>query len=157
MITFIEWLKRQENLNEINTRYSVEVNFRTRIKEILESYAKITLGYVSAALKNANYHVKQVFDDGLIRIMVSMRNWDDGTWVVVASWNPHHNCFIITTGFYNRMNKSISVKKEEGQKCSAENASEITNQIKNILHHLKDKKDKHIEKLKKVPLKTGPK
>lgn len=158
MDNFIGWLKNQEAaINESNTRYSVEVNYRTRIKEALEAYARITLGYVSAALKHAEFHVKQVFDDGLLRILVSIRNWDDGGWVAVLSWNPHHNCFFITTGFYNKLTKSVSVKKDEGKKCEADNAAELTNQVKNVMHSLKGTKDRYVEKLKKVPLKRGPK
>jgi hypothetical protein len=157
MQTFIEWLRNLEPLNEENTRYSVEVNFRTKVGEVLEHYARITLGYVSAALKHSDYHVKQVFDDGLIRILVSSRNWDDGTWVVVVSWNPHHKRFFITKGFYNKLSKGVSYTKGSEQPCDSDNASEITGAVKNLLHHLKDQKDRHIEKLKKVPLKRGPK
>ena len=160
MDNFIGWLKKKEQgplTEDSSTRYSVEVNYRTRIKEALEAYARITLGYVSAALKHADYHVKQVFDDGLLRILVSTRNWDDGEWVAVVSWNPHHSMFLITTGFYNKLTKSVSVKKDSAKKIEAENAAEITNHVKNMMHHLKGLKDRHIEKLKKVPLKRGPK
>jgi hypothetical protein len=159
METFIGWLRKQldEELNEANTRYSVEVNYRTRIHEVLENYARIALGYVSAALKQSNLHVKQIFNDGLVRILVSSRNWDDGEWVVVVSWNPHHNAFFMTPGFYDKMNKHVTYKKDGSKKCKSENASEITNEIKNMLHNLKPLKDRHLEKLKKVPLKRGPK
>jgi hypothetical protein len=159
MSTFIGWLIEQsdETLDEANTRYSVEINYRTKIKEILENYAKITLGFVSAALKQANLHAKQIFDDGLVRIIVSSRNWDDGEWVVVVSWNPHHNCFIITTGFYNKMTRDISIKRGGGKKCGAENAAEIASEVKTLMHTLKGLKDRHVQKLKGVPLKRGPK
>ena len=67
MKTFIKWLiSKEENFLESNTRYSVEVNFRTRVDEILENYAKISLGYVSAALKKKDYHVRQVFNENPI-------------------------------------------------------------------------------------------
>ena len=61
MITHHEYL--QENLTEAveTSRYAVEVNYRTTSKEALEGYAKICLGYVSAALKNHGYHTKHVF------------------------------------------------------------------------------------------------
>lgn len=158
METFIGWLKTQDSsVNEANTRYSVEVNFRTRVEEVLEHYARITLGYVSAALKNFEYHVKQVFDDGVIRILVSTRNWDDGEWVVVVSWNPHHKCFFITKGFYNKLAKNVSYKQGSEVRTDSDNAAKITADVRNIMHELKGKKDRHIEKLKKVPLKTGPK
>lgn len=159
MQTFIQWMAaKAEPVNESNTRYSVEVNFRTKIKEILENYAKVSLGYVSAALKASDFHIKQVFDDGLIRVLVSSRNWDDGEWVVVVSWNPHHNSFFITKGFYNKMTKNVSIPKAHtSDKMKADNAAQITAEIRNMMHDLKDKKDRHIQKLKKVPLKRGPK
>lgn len=159
MESFVSWLKNksEDSVNESNTRYSIEVNFRTNTKEVLEHHAKICLGYVSAALKHADFHVKQVFDDGVIRILVSSRNWDDGEWIVVVSWNPHHNCFFITKGFFNKLQKNVSYKKETPVRCDADNASDITQKVKNLMHQLKDQPDKHIEKLKKVPLKTGPK
>lgn len=157
MHTFIGWLKSltEENLNEADTRYSVEVNFRTRTKEILHNAAKITLGYASAALKKADFHVKQVFEEEPLRILVSKRNWDDGEWVCVASWNSHENCYVISKGFYNKDRKSVSV--QNSKKCEAENAAEIANAVKNMMHGLKDQPDRHVERLKKVPLKRGPK
>ena len=51
MKSFIGWLKIQDTLSEADTRYSVEVNFRTKIEEVMKNAAKITLGYASAALK----------------------------------------------------------------------------------------------------------
>jgi hypothetical protein len=160
MESFIGWLIRRAGeapLEESNTRYSVEINFRTKIKEVLEHYAKICLGYVSAALKHADYHVKQVFDDNVIRLLVSSRNWDDGEHVVVVSWNPHHQAFFITKGNYNKMHKNVTFPKGSSEKCDTDSANEIAQKVKNLMHHLKDVPDKHLEKLKKVPLKTGPK
>lgn len=140
---------------ESDTRYSVEVNFRTTVDEILKHAAKITLGYASAALKKADFHVKQVFEEEPYRILVSTRNWDDGEWVCVASWNPKESCYVISRGFYNKDRKTVSV--QDSKKCEAENASQITSEIKNLMHNLRDVPDRHIQKLKKVPLKTGPK
>lgn len=154
MQTFINWLKN-DNIVEADTRYSVEVNFRTRTDEVLKHAAKITLGYASAALKKMDFHVKQVFEQDPLRIIVSSRKWDDGEWVGVVSWNPDHKCYVISKGFYNKDRKSISV---QGSKhCDAENASEIVSQIKNLMHNLKDQPDRQVEKLKRVPLKRGPK
>jgi Zn-finger protein len=131
------------------------VNFRTKIDEVMKNAAKITLGYASAALKKAEFHVRQVFEEDPLRILVSNRNWDDGEWVCLVSWNPEHKCFVISKGFYNKDRKSVSV---QGSKhCNAENASEIANEVKNMMHSLKDKPDRHVEKLKKAPLKRGPK
>ena len=155
MQTFISWLKNQNTINEADTRYSVEVNFRTTSKEVLNQAAKITLGYASAALKKLNFHVKQVFEEEPFRILVSSRHWDDGEWVCVCSWNPHENCYVVSRGFYNKDRMSVSV--QHSKKCEAENAAQITQDVKNMMHNLKDVPDRHIKKLKKVPLKRGPK
>lgn len=154
MQTFVNWLK-QSVITESETRYSVEVNFRTKTDEVLKSAAKITLGYVSAALKKNNFHVKQRFEEEPYRIMVSSRNWDNGEWVSSVEWNQEHKCYIISKGFYNKERKTISIQSHK--KCDADNASEITNIIKNQMHELKDVPDRHMEKLKKIPLKRGPK
>ena len=87
--------------------------------------------------------------------MVSTRNWDDGEWISVASWNPHHNAYVISKGFYNKDRKSVSVK--ESKICNCENASELVGVIKNLMHELKDAPDRHIQKMKPVPMKRGPK
>lgn len=155
MQTFIGWLKNQSNLAETDSRYSVEVNFRTKTDEVLHNAAKITLGYASAALKKANFHVKQVFEQEPLRIMVSARNWDDGEWVILVSWHPEHKHYVVSKGFYNKDRKSVSV---QGSKTSdVENASDIANEVKNMMHNLKDVPDRHIEKLKPAKMKTGPK
>jgi len=154
METFVGWLKAKLNLLESDTRYSVEVNYRSTVKEVLNHAAKVSLGYASAALKKADFHVKQVFEEEPYRILVSNRNWDDGEWVCVASWNPHEACYVVSKGFYNKDRNTVSV--QESQKCNAESAAQITNEIRNTMHNLKDVPDRHIQKLKKVPLKRGP-
>jgi hypothetical protein len=154
MQTFFNWLKN-ETVSESDTRYSVEVNFRTRTEEVLKHAAKITLGYASAALKKSHFHVKQVFEEEPLRILISSRNWDDGEWVGVVSWNMEQKCYVISKGFYNKDRKSVSI--QSSKHCDAENASEIVTHVKNMMHDLKDKPDRHLEKLKKVPLKRGPK
>lgn len=154
MQTFINWLKNQ-NLTEADTRYSVEVNYRTKTDEVLKHAAKITLGYASAALKKADFHVKQVFEEDPLRILISTRHWDDGEWVGVVSWQPKKRCYIVSRGFYNKDRKSVSV--QHSKDCNAESAAEITKEVRNLMHSLKDKPDRHVEKLKKVPLKRGPK
>lgn len=155
MDTFVGWLKRKATLAESDTRYSVEVNYRSTVDEVLKSAAKITLGYASAALKKLDLHVKQVFEEEPYRILVSSRNWDDGEWVCLVSWNPKDACFVISKGFYNKDRKTVSV--QESKKCNAENAAQITSEVKNMMHSLKDVPDRHVQKLKKVPLKRGPK
>ena len=151
------FLKPVEKLDEAAnaTRYSIEVNFRTTPKEALEAFAKIALGFASAGMKQHDFHVKHVFTEKPLRILVSSRNWDDGEWVVLVSWNPEHNCFIVSKGFYNKDRKTVSIQKSE--KCAGESASEITKQVYNMMQDLKNKPDRHQEKLKPVPLKRGPK
>ena len=148
---------RSEPLNEANTggRYSVEVNFRTSLSEVNEAFAKICLGFVSAALKNASYHVKHVFEEKPVRILVSSRNWDDGEWVTCVSWNPKLNCFVLSKGFYNKDRKSVSI--QTNTRLPGTDAAAIAKEVQNVMHQLKDKKDRHKEKMKAVPLKRGPK
>lgn len=159
MYDFVGWLQNelkqplQESID--STRYSIEVNYRSKIKEILDSYSKITLGFVSAALKKSNFHIKHVFEKEPYRILVSSRNWDDGEWVGMISWNPEHQCFIISKGFFNKDRKTVSV--QSNNKCASQNAAEIVKDVINLMHDLKGQPDRHIEKLKKVPLKRGPK
>lgn len=164
MLDFREYVETSEDNNVLllinesaeATRYSIEVNYRTKSDEVLDAYGKIALGFVSAGIKQHNFHVKHVFTDNPVRILVGTRNFDDGEWVVVVSWNPTHKCFVISKGFYNKDRKTVSVQSSE--KCSGNNAFEITKQVYNILHDLKGKRDMHIEKLKPVSLlKRGPK
>ena len=138
-----------------STRYSVEVNFRTKAEEVLEAYAKIALGYVSAGIKQHNFHVKHVYAEKPVRILVSSRNWDDGEWIVVVTWNPEHKCFIIAKGFYNKDRRTVSIQHSE--KASGENAAELTKHVFNMMHDLKNKPDRHQPTLRPVSLKRGPK
>ena len=61
MITFKDWFKQIDPkfFAEDGTRYSIDTNFRTTVDDALESYAKISLGYVSAAMKKLNFHVRK--------------------------------------------------------------------------------------------------
>jgi hypothetical protein len=137
------------------SRYAVEVNYRTTTKEALEGFAKVALGYVSAALKNHNFHTKHVFTEKPLRLLVSTRNWDDGEWCGVVTWNHEHNCFVISKGFYNKERRSVSL--QSSQKCAGESAADIAKELHNLMHHVKGQPDRHMEKLKPVPLKRGPK
>lgn len=150
---FNEWYDLKEN----SSRYSVEVNYRTSIKDILDGFAKISLAYVSAGLKKFGYHVKRILDEKPMRVLVSSRNWDDGEWVAMVHFNPdvQGGCFIISRGFYNKDRKTISIQRSE--KCKYDNPSEIVKELRNLMHELKNKKDNHVEKLKPVKLKRGPK
>ncbi|RDJ35474.1 MAG: hypothetical protein DWQ19_11705 [Crenarchaeota archaeon] len=140
-----------------NSRYSVEVNYRSKIKEVLEAFAKICLGYVSAAMKQSGYHVKHVYDEKPLRILVSSRNWDDGEWVGIVYFHPDHDggCFIVSKGFYNKDEKSVSMQSRN--KCKGDSAAEIAADLRNLMHSLKGKPDRHVDKLKGIPLKRGPK
>lgn len=158
-MNFKQWCNIDENtsLSETvtNTRYSIETNFRSKIKDMLEGFAKIALGYVSAALKQSNYHVKHVYDESPIRILVSSRNWDDGEWVGVVHFNPEHECFMISKGFYNKDRKTVSIQAT--QKCPGDSAAAITKELRNMMFDLKGKPDRHKDKLKGIPMKRGPK
>lgn len=155
MTTYQEF--RQENLTEAieTSRYAIEVNYRTTAKEALEGFAKISLGYVSAALKNHGYHTKHVFTEKPLRLLVSSRNWDDGEWAGVVTWNPDHACFVISKGFYNKDRRSVSIQSTK--KCDGESAADVAKELHNQMHSLKDKPDRHVQKMKPVPLKRGPK
>lgn len=154
-----KWLEKAMPLIEATTasRYAVDVNFRSQIKEILEAYAKIALGFVSAGLKQNGYHVKHVFQESPLRILISTRNWDDGEWIGVVSFNPKHDggSFIISKGFFNKDRKTVSI--QSSKKCNGDSAAEITKEVRNLMHGLKNEKDRHLEKLKPLPLKRGPK
>lgn len=148
---------KQENLTEAveTSRYAIEVNYRTTATEALEGFAKLCLGYVSAALKNHGYHTKHVFTEKPLRLLVSSRNWDNGEWVGLISWNPDHKCFIISKGFYNKERRSASI--QSSKKCSGETAADVTKELHNMMHSLKNQPDLYAPKLKPTPLKRGPK
>ena len=157
MKNFKEWKDAEDSFIESVevSRYSIEVNYRTTSEEALEGFAKLCLGYISAALKKHGYHTKHVFTEKPLRLMVSSRNWDDGEWTGLVTWNPEHLCFIISKGFYNKTRSTVSVKKS--MKCVGKSAAEITKELHNMMHALKEEPDRHAEKLKPVGLKRGPK
>ena len=140
-----------------STRYSIEINFRSKIKEVLDAYAKIVLGYVSAALKQNGYHIKQVFEETPIRIVISSRNWDNGEWVGLVHWHPDHagGSFMISKGFFNKERKTASIQTTK--KADGDSPADIAKEMRNLMHDLKGKPDRHLPSLKPVPLKTGPK
>lgn len=157
MSDFYDWIDNRIRINEAVevSRYSVEINYRTKKSEALEGFAKICLGYVSAALKKYGYHTKHVFTEKPLRLLVSSRNWDDGEWVGLVSWNGDQECFVVSKGFYNKNKRTVNIQKSE--KCSNESAAEIAKDLNNLMNSLKDTPNKHTEKLKPVPLKRGPK
>jgi hypothetical protein len=152
MKSFNDW-KLEESVD--SSRYSISVNYRTDPNEVLDAYSKIALGFVSAAMKNYGFHTKHVYAEQPYRLIIATRNWDDGEWVAVVSWDFKNKCFVISRGFYNKNNKTVSVIKTES--CSGKTASEISKEAYNLLQDLKDKPDRYQDKLKPVNLKRGPK
>ncbi len=150
---FSEW----QLLKESNSRYSVGVDYNTNIKDVLNGFAKISLGYVSAGMKKSGYHVKIIFEKEPLRVIVSSRNWDDGEWVGMVSFNPNieGGCFVISKGYYNKDRRTVSVQKSE--KCKFDKPSEIVRELRDLMNSLKNKKDNHQEKINPVKLKRGPK
>ena len=154
--TLTEWRLTQVMLESVESqRYSVEVNYRTKANEVLEGYAKIVLGYVSAAVKQRGYHVKHVYTEKPIRILISSRNWDDGEWCCVITFNPEHKCFVLSKGFYSKQHVSVHV--QTSNRCANDSAADITKDVVNTMHSLKNVPDRYQEKLKAVPMKRGPK
>lgn len=150
---FNDWFLLKEN----SSRYSVEVNYKSSMKDVLSGFAKISLAYISAGLKQSGYHVKRILEQEPFRVIVSSRNWDDGEWVGMVHFNPNvqGGCFIISKGFYNKQNKTVRI--QSSQKCNHENSSDIVKELRNMMDELKNKKNNHVEKLKAVKLKRGPK
>jgi hypothetical protein len=152
---FSEWMSLEESVS--NSRYSVEVNYRTAPKEVMGGFAKIALGYVSASLKRNGYHVRQIFDENPVRIMVSSRNWDDGEWVGMISFKLEGSSghFLMSNGFYNKDRRTVSVQRT--QKCQEETPAAMAKELINMMYGLRGKEDRKREKLKPVNLKRGPK
>lgn len=138
-----------------SSRYAVEVNFRTTIDEVTHGFAKIALGYVSAALKKMGYHVKLVFSEKPLRVIVSSRNWDDGEWVGMISYNNALGCFVLTKGNYNRMKKTVSVVSSE-KITGTINSSMMAEKLKDEMEKIKIMPDKKNIDLR-IKMKRGPK
>lgn len=151
---FTSWVEKKIHESN-NSRYSVEVNYRTKSVEVMDGFAKIALGYVSASLKKNGYHVKQVFDEKPIRIIVSSRNWDNGEWVGMISYNSDKGYFIISNGFYNKDRNTVSIQRSK--KCSDDTASGMAKELINMMHRLINEPDRKVDKLNPIHLKRGPK
>jgi hypothetical protein len=122
-----------------NSRYSVEVNFDTTKDDCLISYAKIMLGYISAAMKKMNYHVKLVFSENPLRLIVASRNWDDGEWVGMISYNEGKDHFTISKGV-----------EETNILENPINAKILSHKLRDIMKNLEDKKDRFVPSFKKL-------
>lgn len=166
-MTFSDWLlflgiKKLENLvrefslNEAATRYSVEVNFRTNLAEITDHFVKLCLGYIMAALKKHDYHVKHVFTTKPYRILISTKQWDDGEWVGIVCYNESHKCFMFVPGVYSKSRQTASFDNGNGKKCIGTSASEITKEILSEMEELKKKPLRDGERLNPIHRKRGP-
>jgi hypothetical protein len=149
--------KKHSLLNEKveASRYAVEVDFKTTADEANFGFAKIALGYVSSCLKKMGYHVKLVFTEKPLRVIVSSRNWDDGEWVGVISYNSQYNTFVLSKGNFNKSDKTVSLKSSQYMQkpFSGKNLSE---KLKSVMDELK--KEKNVKKPEIViNLKRGPK
>ncbi len=143
--------KNNQNLNEgsQNSRYSVEVNFDTTKDDCLLSYAKIMLGYISAAMKKMNYHVKLVFSEKPLRLIVASRNWDDGEWVGMIAYNNEKDHFTMSKGFYNKLHKTVSVQDTECLENPI-NAKILSLKLRDMMKDLEGKKDRFVLDFKKL-------
>jgi hypothetical protein len=128
-----------------STRYSVEVNYNTDQKDFLKGYAKIALGYVSAALKKHNYHCRLVFSEEPYRIIVSARSWDDGEPVGMITYNADHNFFVFSKGHYNKLKKTVVLtdkSKIDGQVTPQKMTSKIKHSVDEMKHKVLSAPDK---------------
>ena len=142
-------------LNESANRYSVEVNYRTTGSEVKNEFAKLVLGYVSAALKERNYYVKKYFAEHPYRIIISSHSWLDGGWTLVVSYFPSDDCFVVSKGLYNKDRDTVTIQSSE--RCVGHSAAEVFRTVFNMMHHIKDQPPHHTGGLKGVKGKTGPK
>ncbi len=156
---FNEWLSEKDPkiayplLSESSARYSVEVNYRTTMQDMLNNAAKLVLGYVGAALKDCGFHVKSIYDKEPYRIIISTRNWDDGEWVGLVLWK--NNEFIIAKGHYNKDKKTVSLIGSH--KTNNNSAAEIAREMRNYMEKLKGEKPRGSSTLEPAPMKRGPK
>lgn len=142
-------------LTENAARYSIEVNYRTGFDEVVDGFAKLSLGYISAGLKNAGYHVKNLYIEKPFRIIISTRNWDDGEWVCVVLFDSVVNKFKISKGFYNKDRKTVAV--QSSYFLETKSASEIVRDVKSVMNTLEKLSPDGSSTLNPVPLKRGPK
>jgi hypothetical protein len=155
---FSEYVNKKHTLVQESvetSRYAIDVNYRTTMDDVSFGFAKIALGYVSAALKRMGYHIKMVFSEKPLRVIVSSRNWDDGEWVGMICYNAQLGCFILSKGHYNRMKKSVNVvssEKIDSKPSASEMAAKLKEKMASI-ENLPSKKNLEI----KVNLKRGPK
>lgn len=157
---FSEWLfagelGSLERLVETSDRYSVEVNYRTSLREVLDGYAKLVLGYIMAGMKNNGYHVKHVYSERPYRIMIAASNWEDGMWVSAVLFNNQINKFVLANGYWNKDRRTMSVQDQKV--LEGENAAEMVRKLCSHMCDLRKKDPRKINHLNPAPLKRGPK
>jgi hypothetical protein len=161
---FEDWLERKylgSDADKILTegmqtsRYSIEVNYRTKIQEVVDAFAKMTLGYISAGMKNCGYHCKVVYNNKPFRVLVSTRNWDDGEWVGCVVFDHKTGEFWIAEGSYNKDRKTVTIHSRK--KCPADSAAEVVRELRNVMEKLKREKPRGSNSLEPAELKRGPK
>jgi hypothetical protein len=89
------------------------------------------------------------------RILVSTKQWDDGEWVGIVSFNDEHDCFVFSDGVYNKMRGSCSVAKTA--RCSGTSAAEISREVVTKMVELKSRHPRDGYHLNPAPQKRGPK
>jgi hypothetical protein len=151
---FVNWLG-EKVLTENASRYSIEVNFRTSWGEAKDHFIKLVLGYVMAALKQHQYHVKHVYTVKPFRILISTKQWDDGSWVGCLSYNNDHDSFMFSEGVYNKQRGTCTVIKTE--KVTGESASDLSKEVAKKMMDLKHRHPYDGHKLNPVKQKRGPK
>ncbi len=132
-----------------NVRYSVEINYDTSNKDVKSGFAKICLGYISAALKKMEFHTKIILSHKPFRVIVSSRNWDDGEWVGMITYNDDLDCFVVSRGHYNKMNKTVVVEKSI-KMPSDYSAKDVSKYVYQMMKDLKGVKNKHFPEYRKV-------
>lgn len=155
---FVEYYgKKHSLLNEKveAARYAVEVDFTTTMDEADHGFAKIALGYVSSCLKKLGYHCRLVFTEKPLRVIVSSRNWDDGEWVGMISYNQHLGMFVLSKGYYNKLDKSVSVQHKM-QLDKPYSGQAMAEKLRNMMMDLKKEKPRTTPSVT-INLKRGPK
>lgn len=148
--------KKVSLLNEKveSSRYAVEVDFRTTIDEANFGFAKIALGYVSSCLKKMGFHIKLVFSEKPLRVIVSSRNWDDGEWVGMISYNSQLNMFVLSKGYFNKSDKTVSVQNSE-KIDRPHSAQHMSQKLKELMDNLKKQPARKQNPIT-INLKRGP-
>jgi hypothetical protein len=155
---FVEYYgKKHTLLNEKveASRYAVEVDFTTTSDQANHGFAKIALGYVSSCLKKLGYHCRLVFTEKPLRVIVSSRNWDDGEWIGMITYNESLSMFVLSKGYYNKLDKTVDVQSKK-QLDKPYSGQAMAEKLKNMMMDLK-KEDPRPPQQISINLKRGPK